>query len=291
MNNNTNIIAFKAISNFIYEISNIFQKHKSLKLYSRLIKKTTFCHENIIEKHIQTFKAFCVPNRDSIKNKKNSFNPSKIEYSSRVYIDITSILNEADQDTSSAIWKHLLYISAIIDPAGKAKEILQENLKTCGSNESDFLNNIIDKVEKHIDPSANPMDAVNSIMKSGIFNELLGGMNNDVNNGQLDLGKLMGAVQKMIGPLSQQIGADNKQSDSNPLDMITKMMSMIGNIGNNDTPILNTKLDNEQPQSLILESVNKIVVNKSPQSLILESVDESQPLPLLPPLEYVNTND
>jgi hypothetical protein len=44
-------------------------------------------------------------------------------------------------------------------------------------------------------------------MNSGIFTELIGSMNDKVNSGQLDLSKMMGVVQSMIGTMTK----DNPQ--------------------------------------------------------------------------------
>ena len=71
------ILVFKAISDFVIELSSIFgnkKEHKSLLLYNRLIRKTKLFSSNKtpIRKHINTFTDFCIRNRIAIiqKNKK-----------------------------------------------------------------------------------------------------------------------------------------------------------------------------------------------------------------------------
>ena len=124
----------------------------------------------------------------------------KIEYSSRVFIDLGGIMRTADKETLNIIWKHILTISAFVDPAGRAKEILKKN---DSSNESNFLENIINKVESNVNPnSTNPMEAVNSILNSGVLTELFSDMSSQTQNGSLDLGKLMGTVEKMCNSLA-----------------------------------------------------------------------------------------
>ena len=156
---------------------------------------------------------------------------TKILYSQRVFIDIVDIFNIADADTTKVIWQHLLCISALVDPAGKAKEVLKENLASgkTGTGEANFLTDIINKVEKHVDPNANPMEAVSSIMKSGIFTELIGGMNQGLSDGSLDIVKLMGAVQGMVGQLGEKTGGD-PQADG-AMQMLSGMMSGVGKGG------------------------------------------------------------
>jgi hypothetical protein len=238
MNNQSDsfLITFKAISNFTNDLAQLFAtKQRSLKLYSRLISKTTLCHDQAILKHIDAFKSFCVSNREAIKSHNiKSLVDNKISYSTRVFIDMKQIFQLADSESKSVIWKHLLYISALVDPAGKAKDILKENMSKTNTNnnkETEFLSNIIDKVEKHVKPDGNPMDAVSSIMQSGIFTDLISGMNNGLSDGNLDLSKLMGAVQGMVGSLSGQMG-ENNGNEPNPMSMLTSMMGSLGNMSN-----------------------------------------------------------
>ena len=233
MTTDYNLLTFKAISTFTNDLSEIFgTDYHSLKLYQRLLDKTTITHEKAISKHIDAFKHFCVSNRDAILNKNLSkLNNDKIEYSSRVYIDIVSIMKKADTETVNVIWKHLLNISAFVDPAGKAKEILKKNSSE-SSNESDFLENIINKVESNINPnSSNPLEAVSTLMSSGVFNDLVSGMNTKLQDGSLDLGKLVGTVEKMCSTLiPPQVGNNGEQSS--PINL-AGLMSSIGPILSN----------------------------------------------------------
>ena len=230
--NDMHLVSFKAISSFTTELGNLYSKQqRSLKLYCRLINKTTIVHDISIKKHIDAFKLFCVTNREAIVTKSaNKIVMSKISYSQRVFIDMSDIFKLSDNDTSKIIWDHLLCISALVDPGGKAKELLKKNMESgkAGELETTFLTDIINKVEQHVDPHANPMEAVSSIMKSGIFTDLIGGMNNGLSNGTLDLGKLMGAVQGMVGQLNE---GDNDSQPDNTLNMITSLMGNMGNMG------------------------------------------------------------
>jgi len=65
-----NILAFKHINNFVNELSELFgQTNHPLKLYKRLLDKTTINHTIAINKHVDAFKLFCVENRDLILKK------------------------------------------------------------------------------------------------------------------------------------------------------------------------------------------------------------------------------
>ena len=238
MNKNSmdyNLLIFKTISTFVNELSEIFSsQNHSLKLYQRLINKTTVNHEKSIEKHILAFRKFCISNRDLILSKnvsKLSSVDSKIEYSDKVFIDFASIFKSADKDTSMVIFDHLLTISALVDPTSKAKEILNNDEK---SKEADFLSTMIEKVEENVDiNSSNPMEVVNSIMISGVFNDLLSNMNNSLQDGSLDLGKLVGTVEKLCSNMTPK-GVGNDGGGANNINL----MQMLGNLnlGNLNKP-------------------------------------------------------
>lgn len=234
------LITFKAISNFTSCLNEVFgSNNRALKLYAHLISKTTLAHDVPIQKHINVVREFCVANREAILSKNSTKINGEIKYSQRVYIDIKNIIKESDSDTEEIIWKHLLTLSALTDPAAKAKELLKETSKTSAANEADFLTDIIGKVEQHVDPNANPMEAVSSIMKSGIFTELVGGMGNGLQDGSLDLNKLMGTVQKMVGTLNEGMegngnGNGNNNGSGEVSNIMNTMMSSIsaGSNGN-----------------------------------------------------------
>ncbi len=227
-----NLLIFKTISTFVNELSDIFSsQNHPLKLYQRLINKTTVNHEKTIEKHILAFRKFCINNRDLILSKnisKLSSVESKIEYSDKVFIDFESIFKSADKDTTMVIFDHLLTISALVDPTSKAKEILKNDEK---SKEADFLSTMIEKVEENVDiNSSNPMEVVNSIMSSGVFNDLLSNMNNSLQDGSLDLGKLVGTVEKLCSNMAPK-GVDGVGGGgANNINLMQMLGSL--NLGN-----------------------------------------------------------
>lgn len=227
----SSLIIFKAIANFTNCLDEVFgEEQRSLKLYAHLINKTTIAHEKPILKHIEAFRTFCKDNRDSIEEKNHeTFSNDKIIYSDRVFINVKDILTVADKDSKNIIWKHILTISALVDPAGKARHVLKEtSQKNNNGTESDFLENIISKVEENVDPNANPMEAVTSIMQSGVFQELVGGMGNGLQDGSLDLGKLMGTVQNMVTNLNDKVGESG--GEGMPEETMAMMNTMMSNL-------------------------------------------------------------
>jgi len=219
----TSLIGFKAICNFVKELEGVFGKsHKPLKLYNRFLSETKFLNEQSITKNLKVFNVFCAENRTAFETKDFSkFKNSVIQYSPKLFIDMNFIFNKADTETKEVIWRHLLTISAIVDPAGKAKQILKEET----SAESDFISNLITKVEKNVKPDSNPMEAISTIMQSGLLNELMGDISS--NEKKLDMGKLLGTVQKMVSGLSGQVGDDPQAKQA--FGMINNMMSGIQN--------------------------------------------------------------
>lgn len=238
----TTLIAFKAIASFINDLSEEFGKRqKSLLLYGRLIQKTGIVHEKPILKHLDAFRSFCVSNREAIQiQDKNKLVQTRIVYSDNVYVDVSHIFNMADKETSEIIWRHILTISAILDPANNAKQILMESIEQKkqsgeGSHEEEFLTNLINKVESSIDPSAvsdNPMQAVSSLMSSGIFTDLIGSMQSGLSNGNLDINKLLGSVQSMMGKINPDASGSGMNMPGMP--DLSSMFGMLGGLNLND---------------------------------------------------------
>jgi len=210
-----NLLTFKAITSFVNDLSEIFSADNfQLKLYQHLINKTTITHEKAIEKHIEAFTTFCIKNREAIVSKDHSKLVDDIRYSEKVFIDIKGILESTDKETASIIWKHILTISAFVDPSGRAKEILKQN----ASNESNLITDIINKVEENVDLNhTNPLEAVSSIMNSGVFTDLMMGMNSKLQDGSIDVGKLMNTVQQLCSTIG---GADGKGGGADIMNLL-----------------------------------------------------------------------
>lgn len=212
----TTVLIFKCICNFIKDLNDSFGKdQKSLLLYAALVEKTGIIHEEPIRKHIACFHEFVKENEDAIMNKKkNALKENEIRYSDKVFIDMKDIFSRADKDETEAIWKHLMTLLAVLEPSSQAKRLLQEEQdkkKKRGdkANEEAFLTNIIDKVSNQIDPSTtNPADMMTNLMSSGVFSELVENMNTGLTSGDLDLGKMIGSLQNMMGSLNTMVSQD-----------------------------------------------------------------------------------
>ena len=166
--NINHVLAFKSIHSFVTAMSEEFgNKSKSLKLYARLIEQTTFSHEFAIKKHVKCFTEWCIKNREEIYSKDHLNLKGKISYSDKVHLSMRDLFKIADTEQRKIMWQHILTISALVDSTGKAKQILKQSMNS--SNETNFLTNIIEKVEQNVNVnSSNPMEAIGSIMSSGI---------------------------------------------------------------------------------------------------------------------------
>ena len=236
-----NLVVFKSISDFISSLNECFGKEqKTLQLYARLISRTTISHQDAIEKHISIVKKFLNENKEQILNKDIKFTTFKFSYNERVYVNLDPIFKKADKSETDVIFAHLLKIFSQVDPESNAKSILRETMKNNKQSgddkaEENFINNLIENVSKNVNEDDDPLKAVSNIMQSGLLTDLIGGMSNGINNGELDLGRLMGTVQTMVTSLSNAEGDMNippmggmNSPDGGNVDLGNMMNQMVG---------------------------------------------------------------
>lgn len=240
---NAQFLTYKKIADFVSQLNDVVgEMYHGVALYSRLLNHTNFSHKTAIEKHISLFTAFCERNQDAIYAKDaKKLTQTKIQYSSKVFLDVGSILkNIKDEDTIAHIWNHIIVIYASIEPDGEAMKMLHDlqpggstNSNNEGSKEAEFMSTFIQKIEQSVDKekleSKDPMTAAMSILQSGVLNDLVGSMGNGVKEGQLDMGRLFGTVQGML-----QNGNSNSSSSVGMPDM-GSMMGMLGGMLNGQT--------------------------------------------------------
>ncbi len=242
MDDDKTLKIFQTIVKFVTSLNECFgSNQKSLQLYCRLLRRTTIVHEDAIKKHIDIFKKFVEDNNENILSKNINFKNDTLKYSDRVYINMQNICKKADKDNLDVIWKYLLTLSALLNPKSNAKEQLKkkkeavEKLKEGtqdGSNESKFINDLMSTVENNVDTdNDNPMAAVSSMMGSGVLTGLMGNMNDGLKSGDLDMGKLIGSVQGMVGNLNNEMksqpGYEDNHEMSQMMNHMNGMMSMM----------------------------------------------------------------
>ncbi len=234
--NEHNLRVYFKIVDFVTQLYDCFGQDKNfheIELYNHLLSKTGVNKKVAIQRHVELFTDFIVRNSDAITLKDyKKIVSSKISYSEKVYLDISKLFNQdLDRDTLDSIWNHLLVIQATIDPNSKAKDVLkafsQSHLND--STEGKFLNNFLQKVETSIgqEDNSNPMAAASSLLQGGLLNDLVSSIDSGVKNGNIDLGKLVGTVQNMLGGLTGQMGGSG---EGNPMGDLGGIMNMFGSM-------------------------------------------------------------
>lgn len=204
----TEIKLFNQIVNFVGSLNDLYgETDESIALYNILLEKTGLVHKEPVRKHITLFTTFLTENEEVILNKEvGDLKNTVLEYSPKVYLDLKLIFQQSDEENTAILWQHLLALLAIVNPLSGAKDmILSQNSEP--QVESNFISNIVKKVTDNIDEnnSKDPAEMVNSILGSGIFTDLVQDMNNGIASGELDLSKMMGGLQSIMGDLSKNL--------------------------------------------------------------------------------------
>jgi hypothetical protein len=229
---------FHTVCSFVKELKDLFgKKYYNITLYNRILEKTPITHQSAIFKHIEIFREFCQKNKDGILNKDiGKLKWDKIMFSNKIYINIKDVLNDADNDTKNSIWKYLLAISFSTiqtdDLKDKIKEILSDSsnaAESAGENEKEFINSFISKIENSFKDKdfKDPMSATANLLQSGIFTDMVKTMDDDIKTGKINVNKLLGSVQGMLGNISSDIGGNGGGMPDlgNMFGMINGMMS------------------------------------------------------------------
>ena len=220
---------FNTLKKFVHEMASFFQDDMALKLYNHLLRKTNIKHRAPVSRHLQIFTEFCKNNRKQILSSNTAFQQTKLEYSKRVCIDFSKIFKDIEDgdegpETQSVLFDHLLVLSMVFDPEGQANKVLKEKAGDEANDEikhlfgsNPFLAEMMEKVEGHVKPGANPMEAMSSMVSSGLLEELVGGMQQKIQSGEVDMDQLMGSVQRITSSLPPE-----------QMQAIAPMLSMAG---------------------------------------------------------------
>lgn len=234
--------AFGAIVSFINDLWDAFgdPKQKSpLALYNRLVVHIKFTDKDSIAKAVAGFTEFLKDYETSIlKNTLDDIpRDTKIKYgtSGMVYLDIQNFIYQTrkDSDARETIRQHLLTISAILNPNNekldkiaelerRAAESLSGAASTTGgmvgpgglklntgTKEGQFLAKIMGNAQNAMQnvSTDNPMEAMFGIIKSGVLQDMIGGIQEGVSSGEMSMQGLLGSMQSAIGSIAGA-GAD-----------------------------------------------------------------------------------
>lgn len=200
-------MAFSAIQNFVSDLSESFNNNRPLSLYNKLVGGNI--SDQALRKHVELFKNFCIHNREGIVDRNiDLFNQNRIVYSDKAYLDFSYIFGDSLEE-DGAIWRHLLTVSAIVDQEGEAKKVLEslsavaqssENTESCksdrASSSENVLGDIVAKLSSQINVDTDdPMKAVQGLINSGVFAELVQEVSTKIKEGKIDLASTL----KMAG--------------------------------------------------------------------------------------------
>lgn len=200
---------FKVIVNFISDLSDIFgDTNDSIEMYNILLEKTGLTNYTAIRKNITIFSEFLEQNKNEIEKKDLENISGFVKYSDNIILNIKNILQSTDNENRSQIWNHLnvLYSviidnnSNIITNTNEIGNITNTNTNE-NTNENNVFSNIVGKISENVqnETSNDPGQIMQNMMQSGVFNELVTEMNDSLVNGDLDIGKMLGSLQNMLG--------------------------------------------------------------------------------------------
>jgi mRNA-degrading endonuclease HigB of HigAB toxin-antitoxin module len=235
---------YNAINNFITALNEQFgESNLPLKLYNRLVEKTTFRDVTPIKKHIKAFDNFIETYKNVIINSNSNSLVlpvgAWIKYSDRVYIDLHYITSRSDKDTLLVIKQHLMTIYALIHDDDKnisELEKLMENMKSAaasasnagasnagasasnsdkpkgdGSKEKNFINEILETTKNSINPDASdPMDVLTGVIGSGVVQKMISG----ISSGDMDLPSLLSGMQSMMSSMTEELKSSSNETKS-----------------------------------------------------------------------------
>jgi len=209
---------FKAIIEFADQLNDTFGKEdvNVLKLY-RIINKTPLTNRKLVDRHLAIFHSFLNDNREAIiARRAEQFRTERLQLTDKIYMNLREIVEKSDESIRKAIWQHLFNIMYLFNPEDDViRTELKASLAEQDTKENKFLMDTFSKFEKAMaenkDSSADPMSMVSNLMQSGFLNEMIGGINNGVSSGSLDIKSLIGTVQNLLGNLSETLDREERK--------------------------------------------------------------------------------
>lgn len=174
-------------------------KNKPVRLYSHLLSKITSQHGGAIERNCLLLGEFIDANESAINSQDHTlFADPTIRYSDKVFIDLGTVMGEADQDTRTQIWKHILSLKKKLGKdEQKTSEQLNALCKMDSSTISEGMGNLmegegIEQISQMLKSFGGEKLAksVTDIMNSDNFKNLLGEVKTKMDDGEIDLGNI-----------------------------------------------------------------------------------------------------
>jgi hypothetical protein len=211
---------FQTISEFCENITTVFESNQktekihALRLYNRLVTNVQFKDEVIIKKHIQSFRKFCILNREAIETKNINILQGNISFSEKIYIDIEWILNRLkNTENYEVCWKYLLTLSHLLDNESHAKDVL-----------SSFNPQQLQSALPSLSSLSNSSDDILNMFNSPLFTQMLNltsstlGLN--IDSKQINETIQSDEFKKVIGSVMDNVkNLDISQILANPSNM------------------------------------------------------------------------
>jgi len=230
--------AYSAVISFVEELWDVFGEKTEispLALYNRLLNHIKLGDKESINRCLTGFRYFVATYNDNLINDDMDNIPknAKITYgtSDKIYIEMGKFIKNSDSDTCDVIRQHLLTISAILESDGEKAKILEDTLHKLNidtnTNEGKFVSDIMGKAHSamaNMDDVQDPTAAIASLMQSGLLSDLTTGIQQGVENGNMDVGRLLSSMQGAINnliPLAQSQSSFSPEAQ--PISSKTKI--------------------------------------------------------------------
>lgn len=190
---------FTYIKSFVRDLttnSDVASTNKPLKLYSYLLEKTTEQNAEPMKKHIEAFRTFLDCNFKAIEEKNISFiSNDTVEYSTNVFINIKTVLEELDEDGKNVVWAHLKWLQRVMDPNTKEEDLV----KLMPPKSESIVQSLVDKISSKINvESNNPQESVLDFLCSNDFTDMIKGLRNDFTSGKIKINDIKNEIKDMI---------------------------------------------------------------------------------------------
>lgn len=210
---------YQTVFEFVEFAKSVKPNNKSVALWHRLLTKDP--NQETKERSVKAAKNFCLRYRDVIHNNFDfkSSTEYKMKYSDRIFINVHGLFQSSvDEEDKEAAKQFLLTISALVIDDEESLNRLSETLAaTSGSdnatglsldnlgintstNEGKFLNDIVSRVSNVVQEgdTEDPQAAIMKLMTSGILTDITSGAKEKLDNGELSLTGVFGAMQSLI---------------------------------------------------------------------------------------------
>lgn len=227
-------VRLQFIKDFITDLyTSIGNEEKPLTLYYRFLTKIEKPVQDIVHRHIEAFRNFCLENQEAIAEQSvEKLDPTRIEFSAKIYIDIPHLLGLLDEgDDRVAVWNHLKLLTRCLTKnleESELQQLMEARKTTNGKNViTELMASFQDEMESsNIQMTDNPMEMVMQLMTSGVVDNIVGKFQQKLQSGELDISEMMSAAQSM----TQSIQKDMDGIDDPMLQgMMQNMQNMMGN--------------------------------------------------------------